>query len=160
MVSGAAGLKAAAAVAVFAVLVMSSQGHHPKRWPLCSDCQSQCSTNCSATVAAECSSDCSPPQASCDSCKSQVLQGCCQDFCKSSSGTGSNSCCPNDCIGGSCVTCSCDNCTTTVQNNCAPACNLHEDDQLRCQACRNGAAQQCFPSCLSACNDHCVKKDC
>ncbi|KAG2558493.1 hypothetical protein PVAP13_8NG270200 [Panicum virgatum] len=159
MVSGAAGLKATAAIAVFAMLVMSSQGH-PRTKVLCSNCPLLCGTNCSAVVEANCNSTCSPPVAECDRCKSQVLQGCCQNFCSSSNGNSSYSCCPNDCISGSCTTCSCDNCITTVQTNCAFPCSMHASDILRCEACRNGVGQQCYTSCISACNDHCVKKDC
>ncbi|PUZ45352.1 hypothetical protein GQ55_8G215900 [Panicum hallii var. hallii] len=159
MVSSAAGLKAATAVAIFAVLVMSSQGH-PRTKPLCSDCPSLCNTNCSAVIAATCNSTCSPPVAECDRCKSQVLQGCCQDFCSSSHGTSSYSCCPSDCIGGNCTTCSCDSCNAALQDRCTFACSMHASDLARCEGCKNGVGQQCYSPCISACNDHCVKKDC
>ncbi|RCV38779.1 hypothetical protein SETIT_8G169400v2 [Setaria italica] len=160
MVSGAAGFRAAAAIAVLAVLVMSSQGH-PSKKPLCSDCPSLCNTNCSAVVAAACAVDCSPPVGQCEGCKSQVLRGCCQSFCSSSNDTSTvSSCCPSDCISGDCGTCSCDNCSAAVQNNCAWPCSMHASDMMRCNACRYGAAEQCATSCISACDDHCVKKDC
>ncbi|KAG2562944.1 hypothetical protein PVAP13_8KG268400 [Panicum virgatum] len=150
-------LKAALmAVAVFAMLVMSSQGH-PKK-PLCSDCLSLCNANCTPVVDARCSYDCSPPVAQCDSCKSQILPQCCLDFCSGSNGNSSYSCCPDDCISGNCTTCSCDNCITAVQTSCAFPCSMHASDILRCQNCRSGAAQQCYTPCMSACNDHCVKK--
>ncbi|CAL4992180.1 unnamed protein product [Urochloa decumbens] len=160
MVSGAAGLRAAAAIAVFTVLVMSSQGH-PRTKPLCSDCPSLCGANCSAVVAAECNSTCSPRVAECDSCKSQVLQGCCQNFCSNSNDTSTiSTCCPSDCISGNCVACSCETCTTAVQNSCAWPCGWHASDISRCQSCEQGVGQQCYTSCIGACNDHCVKKDC
>ncbi|CAL4983776.1 unnamed protein product [Urochloa decumbens] len=151
----AAGLKAAAAFAVFAVLVVSSQGH-PRTKPLCSDCQSLCDANCTAMVIASCTEECNF-QAGCDSCKSQVLQFCCQSFCSSSNDTSTvSSCCPSDCISGSCVSCSCDNCDTAAQNSCRSACS-----DLRCRACQNAVGQQCnISGCVADCNDHCVKKDC
>ncbi|CAL4987142.1 unnamed protein product [Urochloa decumbens] len=143
MVSDSGGLRAAAAIAVFAVLVMSSQGH-PRTKPLCSDCPSLCGANCSAVVAAECNSTCSPRVAECDSCKSQVLRGCCQSFCSNSNDTSTiSTCCPSDCISGNCA-----------------ACSWHASDISRCQACQQGVGQQCYTSCIGACNDHCVKKDC
>ncbi|CAL4980357.1 unnamed protein product [Urochloa decumbens] len=149
MVSGAAGLRAAAAVAVFAVLVMSSQGH-PRKKPLCSDCPSLCNTNCTAEIAQKCINECSF-QYGCDQCRSQVLQSCCRNFCSNSNGTSSLSCCPN---GTSSVTC-CDNCDSVVINNCASPCS-----DLSCMACQNGIGQQCRESCMSACNGNCVNKDC
>ncbi|RCV38781.1 hypothetical protein SETIT_8G169600v2 [Setaria italica] len=95
MVSGAVGLKAAVAVAVLAVLLMSSQGHPRKK-----DCASQCYNNCTAIAA--------------------VLQACCQNVCSSNGATSSLSCCPN---GTSSVTCNCDNCNIAVQNVCATTCS-------------------------------------
>ncbi|KAF8700101.1 hypothetical protein HU200_034464 [Digitaria exilis] len=150
MVSGASGFRAAvAAVAIFAVLVMSSQGH-PKK-SLCSDCPSLCSANCTAVIAEKCSNECSY-QYDCDQCKAQVLQSCCKSFCSHfSDGTGSFSCCPN---GTSSVTCSCEYCDSPVQNSCTSACS-----PLTCMACTDGIGQQCIPPCMSDCNDHCVKKD-
>ncbi|TVU46550.1 hypothetical protein EJB05_06091, partial [Eragrostis curvula] len=159
MVSGAAGLRAAADVVVLAMLVLSSQGH-PTKKPLCSDCPSLCSTNCSAFIDAASNGTCSPPIEPCNSCKSQVLRGCCQDFCSSGNETNSiSSCCPSDCISGDFATCSCDNCKTKVEQTCGwAACGMHASDRMRCDNCKMGAAQACFPSCNSACNDNCVKK--
>ena len=148
--ASATGLMAAAALAVFAVLVMSSQGL-PRKKPLCSDCSSLCNTSCTAIAAANCSSYCSTfPW---EQCKSQVLQACCQSVCSSSTGTSNISCCPSDCMGGDCQTCSCDNCNTAVQNVCSDASNL------RCQSSQNGIGQDCLSPCISDCNDHCTKKD-
>ncbi|CAO2142189.1 unnamed protein product [Urochloa humidicola] len=160
MVSGAAGLRATAAIAVSALLVMSSQGH-PRSKPLCSDCPSLCNTNCSAFVAKECNSTCTPNMAECDRCKSLVLQGCCQSFCSTSNDTSTiSSCCPSDCISGNCTACSCETCTTAVQNSCSWPCSWHASDMLRCEGCQRGAGEQCCTSCISACNDNCVKIDC
>ncbi|CAL4980356.1 unnamed protein product [Urochloa decumbens] len=160
MVSGAAGLRAAAAIAVFAVLVMSSQGH-PRTKPLCSDCPTLCGANCSAEVAKECNSTCSINVAQCEACKSQVIQACCQSFCSSSNDTSTvSSCCPSACISGNCTACSCNTCTTAVDNSCAFPCTMHASDILRCQSCQQGVGQQCSISCLSACNANCVDKDC
>ncbi|KAG2562940.1 hypothetical protein PVAP13_8KG304600 [Panicum virgatum] len=101
-----------------------------------------------------------PPVAECNRCKSQVLQGCCQEICSSGNGTSSYSYCPNDCISGNCTTCSCDNCITAVQTSCAFPCNMHASDLLRCEACKNGVGRLCYTSCISACNNHCMKKNC
>ncbi|KAF8700102.1 hypothetical protein HU200_034465 [Digitaria exilis] len=131
MVSGAVGLKTPVAIAVLAMLFMSSQGH-PRTKPLCSDCQPQCNTNCTAIAA--------------------VGQACCQKFCGGSDGTSSFSCCPN---GTSSVTCSCDSCKSDIQNSCTSPCS-----DLRCMACRDGFGKQCNQSCLDDCNNNCVKKNC
>ena len=144
-------IKAAATVAVFALLAMSSHGH-PKTGPLCRDCSSQCDTNCSAIVAANCSSYCNPPPG-CDGCKTLVLQMC-QDCCNSN-GTSTLSCCKNDCI-GDCGTCGCTSCDIAVQNSCMFAC---KPNYSACYACTNAVRQQCLTSCNSDCNDNCVKKE-
>ncbi|CAO2144585.1 unnamed protein product [Urochloa humidicola] len=163
MASGAAGLRAAAAIAaVFAVLVMSSQGH-PRTKPLCSDCQSLCNTNCTAFVAEACNSSCSLPPGQCEGCESSVLKACCQSFCSSSNDTSTvSSCCPSACIsGGNCTSCSCEFCSAAVvQNSCSVPCSMHASDMMRCNACKAGAGQYCNESCMSACNDNCVKIDC
>ena len=153
MVSGAAGLRATVVIAIFAVLVMSSLGH-PRNKPLCSDCSSLCNTNCAAMVMANCSNECNY-QFSCQQCQSQVRQACCKNFCSSSDGTSSYSCCPNNCVDGDCSTCNCDNCNAAIQNSCISACS-----DRYCRACQFGISQQCMSSCLTDCNDHCVKKDC
>ncbi|XP_062201514.1 uncharacterized protein LOC133904053 [Phragmites australis] len=133
MASGAAALNAAAAVAVFAVLVMSSQGH-PKTGPLCSDCVSLCSTNCTAYIASSCREQCDTPSG-CQDCKNQVLWGC-QDCCSKG-------------------TCSCD-CNSTIVNACRLACSPR---YASCQSCRSGITQTCYSTCNSDCNNNCVKKD-
>ncbi|KAG2562946.1 hypothetical protein PVAP13_8KG305100 [Panicum virgatum] len=154
MVSGsAASLKVAVAVAVFTVLVMSSQGH-PRKKPLCSDCGSLCNANCTAMVTETCRNECNF-QFACDQCKSQVRQACCQNFCSSSNGTSIYSCCPNGCVDSDCATCSCDYCDTGVENSCTSPCS-----DRYCRLCTWGIEQQCLPSCISDCNNNCVKKDC
>ncbi|CAL4992177.1 unnamed protein product [Urochloa decumbens] len=150
MALGAAGLRAAAAIAVFTVLVMSSQGH-PRTKPLCSDCSSLCNTNCTAEIAEKCINECSF-QGACDQCESQVLQSCCQNFCSSSDGTSSFSCCPN---GTSSVTCNCGNCNSAAQSSCTSPCS-----ELSCMSCQFGIGQQCRDSCMSACKENCVNYDC
>ncbi|OEL19906.1 hypothetical protein BAE44_0019076 [Dichanthelium oligosanthes] len=154
MASGAAALKAAAAVAVFAMLVMSSQGH-PKTGPLCSDCASQCSTNCSAITAANCSSACSgnyPPE--CYSCLDRVYNAY-ENCCSNDTINSGLSCCDNGCF-GDCITCGpCDvNGLLTVR--CMGVCQL---DNSACQACKDAATKQCNTDCNSACSKICVKKD-
>jgi hypothetical protein len=150
MASTAAALRAVAAVAVFAMLVMSCRGH-PKTGPLCSDCASLCYTNCSAVAAAECGSDCNTPPG-CDGCKTTVVQYC-QDCCNSN-GTSTYSCCDNGCI-GDCGTCGCTSCDV-VLIKCRSACNPNYSG---CQACSDAVRHQCETSCNTACNENCVKKE-
>ncbi|CAL4992198.1 unnamed protein product [Urochloa decumbens] len=170
MASGASGLQAAAAaaIAVFAALVMSSQGH-PRTKPLCSDCPSLCvaTPNCTAFVAEACNSSCSLPPGQCEGCEASALKACCQSFCSNSNDTSTvSSCCPSDCItisgsSSNCTSCSCGFCSAAaVQNSCSWPCTMHTSDMMRCNACKSGAGQQCATDCVSACNNNCVKNDC
>nr|CAB3497081.1 unnamed protein product [Digitaria exilis] len=132
---GAAALNAMAAIAIFAVLVMSSQGH-PKK-PLCSDCPELCRANCSAQLSAalpaECVSSCDqtpPPQ--CAVCKSQLLQEC-QDCCGNATRTGA--CCTGGCVGDGCGdTCGCD-CSSYAGNACMYACKTRSNPEEYCSNC-------------------------
>ena len=149
--SGAAALKAAAFVAVFAMLVMSSQGN-PRTGPLCSNCASQCSTQCGTITATNCSSACGyPPE--CYSCLDRVYNGY-EDCCSNATINSSLSSCDNGCF-GDCVTCApCDvNGLMTVR--CMDVCKLNK---TACQACEDTVSQQCNASCNKDCSKTCVKK--
>ncbi|CAN6217379.1 unnamed protein product [Urochloa humidicola] len=151
MASGSAALKvAAAAVAVFAILVMSSQGN-PRMGPPCSSCASQCNTTCGFITAQNCSRACDyPPE--CISCLDGVASA--HDNCCSNATIYSTiSCCDNGCV-GDCVTCSpCDlNGLLTVR--CLDVCQLNNS---ACQACKDAVSQQCNTGCNKDCSKTCVK---
>ncbi|KAM3198625.1 hypothetical protein ACQJBY_073662 [Aegilops geniculata] len=131
----AGGASFLAAVVVFSMLIMSSLGD-PK--PLCSDCGTLCSTNCTAEASTSCnaSGNCYNPRAD---CQKQVFEGCTRDgFCCSSDGT-----------------CTCD-CNTVAQERCSSV----TDGSVRCDSCKRGMFDQCYPACVSNCNTKCKKKGC
>ncbi|AQK84636.1 uncharacterized protein LOC100278974 precursor [Zea mays] len=130
----ASGAGAAAAVAVFAIMVLSSLGH-PRTGPLCSDCGSMCTANCTGEVATSCRSYCENPLAARQSCERQVLQACTVSFC---------------CYG---------NCTRDCNLEAHNACQSVHDTTIDCQSCTGGIFQSCFPACNSNCNSTCVNKE-
>ncbi|KXG21458.1 uncharacterized protein LOC110430620 [Sorghum bicolor] len=133
MAFGAAAAAYAAAVAVFAIMVLSSLGH-PETGPLCSDCGLLCTMNCTTEIATKCRSYCENPSAGRQYCQRQVFQACTLSFC-------CNGNCSRDC-------------DLEAQNGC----HVH-DTTIDCQSCRGGVLQYCIPTCNSNCNSTCVKKD-
>ncbi|KAG0517210.1 hypothetical protein BDA96_09G069000 [Sorghum bicolor] len=130
MASGAA---ATAAVAVFAILVLSSLGR-PETGPLCSDCALLCTVNCTTQIDTTCRSYCENPLAARQSCEKQVFQACTVSSC-------CNGNCSRDCI--------------SVAKD---ACQFVHDNSIDCESCRGGILQSCPLACNSDCNSTCVKK--
>jgi hypothetical protein len=154
MASSAAALKTAAAtVAVFAVLVISSQGN-PRTGPPCSSCGSQCNSTCGTVTATNCSSACGyPPE--CYNCLDRVYNGY-ESCCGNATINSGVSCCDNGCLGDCYEKCGpCDvNGLMTVR--CRDVCKLNS---TACEACEETVSRQCNASCNKDCSKTCVKKD-
>ncbi|CAM0942867.1 unnamed protein product [Alopecurus aequalis] len=156
MSSGSAAFKAAAVVAVLALLVLPSFGRCPSLGPAppalapvtppapapvpapapgtisCNDCYAPlvpaCESNCSASMTAACSSFCDPPPG-CDKCRSDA------------------SACIACCDAG---TCNCD--CKAMGDDCRGECYVQYKG---CQDCQSGYMNQCMGDCLKDCNAIC-----
>ncbi|KAI5003924.1 hypothetical protein ZWY2020_031167 [Hordeum vulgare] len=134
--AAAGGASLLAAVAVFSMLIMSSQGN-PR--PLCSDCEPQCRTNCTAEVETTCREYCTRGGGPRESCRSSIFERCTAN---------------GDCSGSN-GTSTCD-CNTMAENTCLSV----TDGTLQCRPCMSNIYDQCFHPCTNDCNNRCKKKGC
>ncbi|CAN6217380.1 unnamed protein product [Urochloa humidicola] len=153
MASGAAALKAAAAtVAIFAMLVMSSQGD-PRTWPPCSYCGFQCNITCGTVAATNCSSVCSyTPE--CYTCLHLAWTGYGECF-SNETIYNSVSCCDNGCYGNY-MTCGPCDIKSVIRARCVDVCNF---DNSACETCKDAVSQQCNTACSRDCSKTCLKND-
>ncbi|XBI07591.1 hypothetical protein VPH35_135474 [Triticum aestivum] len=151
--SAALALKAAAVAAILAMLVAPSLGRcgHSQLDPTpsssppppspalapapgpgagptisCNDCFSQCYSPCEASIASNCSSYCDGIEYVCNSCKTDVIEGCKK---------------LNNCTG------SFDECNFDPSASCVSTCTTRY-----CDLCRGALGQQCRETCQKECS--------
>ncbi|CAL5081041.1 unnamed protein product [Urochloa decumbens] len=153
MASGAAALKAAAAIAVFSMLVMSSQGD-PKTGPPCSYCEFQCNITSGTVAATNCSSACSyNPE--CYTCLHLAITAYGECF-SNETIYNSVSCCANGCY-GSYMTCGPCDFRTVLRACCMDVCNFNNST---CETCKDAVpSSTCNTDCSRDCSKTCVKND-